>query len=136
VPPKTYPRETTLAPFVREKSGHISVVGRLSDKPARLIVDTGASVSCIHIYIYRNETLGAALSMPITVNGKSIGSSGAKTFFKLDLPAGKHALTSQGDTSKLELVTEAGKLYFVWQEVKMGFFSVCVRRSRLDDGGG
>jgi Protein of unknown function (DUF2846) len=75
------------------------------------------------VYVYRNEMLGAALSMPVTVNGKLIGATGAKTFFKLDLPAGKHTLTSQGDTSKLELVTEAGKLYFVWQEVKMGGFS-------------
>ncbi|MFD2450853.1 DUF2846 domain-containing protein [Ideonella paludis] len=75
------------------------------------------------VYVYRNETLGAALSMPVTVNGKLAGATGPNSFFKFDLPAGSHTLTSQGDTSKLTLQTEAGKLYFVWQEVKMGMMS-------------
>lgn len=75
------------------------------------------------VYVYRNETLGAALSMPVTVNGKLAGETGPNSFFKFDLPAGSHTLTSQGDTSKLTLQTEAGKLYFVWQEVKMGVMS-------------
>ena len=45
---KSQPRETVLLPFFREKSRHISVVARLSGKPAKLIVDTGAGVTCIH----------------------------------------------------------------------------------------
>ena len=42
-------REVSLVPFVREKSGHISVVARLSGKQARLLVDTGAGGTCIHV---------------------------------------------------------------------------------------
>lgn len=75
------------------------------------------------VYVYRNETLGAALSMPVTVDGKLAGSTGPHSFFKFDLPAGTHQITSQGDESKLALTTEVGKLYYVWQEVKMGVFS-------------
>ncbi len=75
------------------------------------------------VYLYRNETLGAALSMPVTVNGKLAGNTGANSYFKFDLPAGKHAFTSQGDGSKLDLATENGKIYYVWQEVKMGMMS-------------
>lgn len=75
------------------------------------------------VYVYRNETLGAALSMPVTVNGKLAGSTGPNSYFKFDLPAGKHTITSQGDASKLDLTVEAGKIYYVWQEVKMGFVS-------------
>ncbi|RZI82971.1 MAG: DUF2846 domain-containing protein [Rubrivivax sp.] len=75
------------------------------------------------VYVYRNETMGAALSMPVTVDGKLAGNTGPHSFFKFDLPAGKHTFTSQGTESKLDVVTEAGKLYFVWQEVKMGAFS-------------
>jgi Protein of unknown function (DUF2846) len=75
------------------------------------------------VYVYRNESLGALVQMPLTVNGKLAGSTGAFTFFRFELPPGKHTLTSQGDTSKLELATEAGQSYFVWQEVKMGVFS-------------
>ncbi len=75
------------------------------------------------VYVYRNETLGAALSMPVTVDGKLAGTTGANSFFKFDLPAGKHTITSQGNKSVLELSTENNKIYYVWQEVKMGAFS-------------
>ena len=75
------------------------------------------------VYVYRNETFGAALSMPVTVDGKLAGETGPHSFFKFDLPAGPHLITSQGNESKITVNTEAGKLYFVWQEVKMGAFS-------------
>lgn len=75
------------------------------------------------VYVYRNETMGAALSMPVTVDGKMAGSTGPHSFFKFDLPAGSHKITSQGKESELTVTTQAGKLYFVWQEVKMGAFS-------------
>ena len=81
------------------------------------------SATVSQVYVYRNETLGAALSMPVTVDGKLAGSTGPHSFFKFDLPAGEHKLTSQGAESQLTLVTELGKLYYVWQEVKMGAFS-------------
>ncbi len=75
------------------------------------------------VYVYRNETLGAALSMPVTVDGKTAGNTGPKSYFKFNLPAGKHTLTSQGDKSVLDINTENGKIYYVWQEVKMGVMS-------------
>ena len=75
------------------------------------------------VYVYRNETLGAALSMPVTVNGKLAGSTGPNSFFKFDLPEGHHTITSQGDKSVLELDTKNNEIYYVWQEVKMGAFS-------------
>jgi hypothetical protein len=76
-----------------------------------------------HVYVYRNEILGAALSMPVTVNGFLAGMSGPKSFFKFDLAPGQYIFTSQGDISKLTIITEPSKNYFVWQEVKMGFWS-------------
>ncbi len=75
------------------------------------------------VYVYRNETLGAALSMPVTVDGKLAGTTGPNSFFKFDLPAGEHKFTSQGTESQLTVSTEVGKLYYVWQEVKMGVMS-------------
>jgi len=82
---------------------------------------TNAAVS--QVYVYRSETMGAAISMPVTVDGKTAGSTGPHSFFKFDLPAGTHTITSQGKESSLSVTTQAGKLYFVWQEVKMGAFS-------------
>ncbi len=82
-----------------------------------------ASAERAQVYVYRNEVLGAALSMPVTVDGKLAGKTGPKSFFKFDLPAGKHTLTSQGKESQLDLNVENGKIYYVWQEVKMGVMS-------------
>lgn len=75
------------------------------------------------VYVYRNETLGAAISMPVTIDGKFAGNTGPHSFFRFELPAGEHVITSQGNESRLTLTTEAGQLYYVWQEVKMGAFS-------------
>jgi len=82
-----------------------------------------ANPSVSQVYVYRNETFGAALSMPVSVNGKLAGSTGPRSYFKFDLPAGKHVITSQGEGSRHEMNTEAGKIYYVWQEVKMGMLS-------------
>jgi Protein of unknown function (DUF2846) len=91
-----------------------------ADKSAKQFTAVpGASV----VYVYRNESLGAALSMPVTVNGKLVGTTGARSYVRMELTAGTHNLTSQGDGSKLAVSTEPGKVYYVWQEVKMGLMS-------------
>jgi Protein of unknown function (DUF2846) len=72
------------------------------------------------VYVYRNETLGAAVPMALAVNGKQVATTAAKTFVRLELPAGTHLITSQGDKSQLSLEVQTGKVYYVWQEVKMG----------------
>jgi hypothetical protein len=59
----------------------------------------------------------------VTVDGKLAGTTGPNSYFKFDLPAGEHKFTSQGDGSQIAVKTELAKLYFVWQEVKMGAFS-------------
>jgi hypothetical protein len=46
--------------------------------------------SLAQVYIYRNETFGAALFMPVTVDGKLAGKTRQKSFLKMGLPAGKH----------------------------------------------
>lgn len=84
------------------------------------------------VYVYRNETFGAAISMPVTVNGKMAGATGPNSFFKFNLPAGSHKLTSQVDESVLDLTTENGEIYYVWQEVKMGAFSAGSKLQSVD----
>lgn len=75
------------------------------------------------VYIYRNETLGAAIKMEVAVDRKPVGQTAAHTYFRLVLPPGRHVIVSQGDTEKA-LVFEAkpDQVYYVWQEVKMGIF--------------
>ncbi len=82
-----------------------------------------------NIYVYRNEFFGAAISMPVTLDGQKVGATGADTYLKLTTTAGKHIITSEAEnTDILELTTLANRNYFVWQEVKMGVISA---RSKL-----
>ncbi len=75
------------------------------------------------LYIYRNETFGAAIPMTVSVNGKALGQTAAQTYFRLNLSPGKYNVESHAENvSNLPLTTEAGKNYFVWQEVKMGMW--------------
>ncbi|MGH8506345.1 MAG: DUF2846 domain-containing protein [Stenotrophobium sp.] len=60
------------------------------------------------VYVYRNETFGAAIKMDVAVDNKLVGQTAAHTYFRLVLPPGQHVLTSQGDTQKgLTLDTQA-----------------------------
>lgn len=88
------------------------------------------------VYVYRNEYLGGAFSMPVTVNGKLAGETGPKSFFKFNLKPGEYKITSQEDTSSLTINTKPGKNYFVWQEVKMGFFGANSKLQLVDDATG
>ncbi len=82
-----------------------------------------------NIYVYRNEFFGAAVSMPVTLDGENVGSTGANTYLKLRTNPGRHVITSKAETiHTLKLTTKANKNYFVWQEVKMGVISA---RSKL-----
>ncbi|MFC5519318.1 DUF2846 domain-containing protein [Polaromonas jejuensis] len=76
------------------------------------------------LYIYRNESFGAAIPMTVSVNGKVLGQTAAKTYFRLNVVPGKYSVESHSENvSSLPLSVEAGKNYFVWQEVKMGMWT-------------
>lgn len=73
------------------------------------------------IYIYRNESMGAAVGMNVTVDGYLLGKTGAHTYLYKEVPPGKHVITSAAEnTDSIEITTAPGKLYYIWQEVKMG----------------
>ena len=72
-------------------------------------------------YIYRNEFLGGGIRMDVQVDGKPIGKTGPKTYFAFNLEPGTHTIVSSAENdSMLQVNAEAGKAYYVWQEVKMG----------------
>jgi hypothetical protein len=88
-----------------------------------------------NVYVYRDQYLGAAVRMAITVDGKEIGITRGKTYLVLPLESGQHTLVSQGQTKfPLTLVVAAGKNYFVRQQVTHNFFSFTYHsRLRLVD---
>lgn len=90
-----------------------------------------------NIYVYRNESLGAAVKMPIALDGRLVGDTAAKTYLLLEVPPGEHTLVSKTENdSVLPVATVAGKNYFVWQEVKMGMFAARSALKLVDEEAG
>lgn len=89
------------------------------------------------LYIYRNESFGGAVPMGVTVNGRSLGQTGAKSYFKLDLLPGRYTVESQAENvMTLPVEVEAGKLSYVWQEVKMGVWMARSLLQQVDEAKG
>jgi hypothetical protein len=76
------------------------------------------------VYVYRDELLGAAIKMPVKVDDLVAGQTGPKSFLQLALSPGHHTIASLTEKdATVSLDVEAGKTYYVWQEVKMGLMS-------------
>ena len=86
------------------------------------------------LYIYRNENFGGAIRMDVEVDGKPVGQTAAKTYFYKEVAPGKHTVTSKSEnTDTLEVETVAGKLYYIWQEVKMGLLYARTKLSLVSE---
>ena len=86
------------------------------------------------IYVYRNESLGGAVKIPITLDGKVVGSTASKTYFALDVPPGSHDVGCIGETSSnLKVDVAAGKSVYVWQEMKMGMWAASCAMNSVDE---
>ena len=73
------------------------------------------------VYVYRNEVMGAAVKMPVLIDNQSVGDTTSKTYIEKDLQPGPHTITSKTEKdSTITIDMLAGKIYYVWQEVKMG----------------
>ncbi len=77
------------------------------------------------IYVYRNETMGAAIRMPVTMNGQMVGQTAANTYLYKEVEPGKVKIESltEGKENKLEVDAKPGTLVYIWQEVKMGMWT-------------
>ena len=89
------------------------------------------------LYVYRNENFGAAIPMTVSVNGKTLGQTAAQTYFRLNIMPGQYTVESYTENvSSLPLSVEAGKNYFVWQEVKMGMWAARSMLQQVDESTG
>ena len=90
-----------------------------------------------NIYVYRNETFGAALKMPVALDGKLVGDTASKTYLLLQVDPGPHTVVSKTENdSTVTLNTVAGRNYFLWQEVKMGMISGRSNLQEVDEATG
>jgi len=90
-----------------------------ADKAAKaFLVPPGKS----RIYVYRNEYLGGAVTINVLLDDRNMGQTVAKSYLVADVDPGPHKIVSIAENQDLlELTTLGGRIYYVWQEVKMGF---------------
>jgi hypothetical protein len=75
------------------------------------------------VYVYRNETMGAAIKLHVLMDGQYLGETASKTYFYVEVPPGKHTVTGKAENeSVVTFDAIAGRLYYIWQEIKMGLF--------------
>lgn len=90
-----------------------------------------------NIYIYRNETFGAAIKMPVALDGKLVGDTASKTYLLLEVAPGPHTVVSKTENdSSVTLDAVAGHNYFLWQEVKMGLMQARSDLKEVDEATG
>jgi Protein of unknown function (DUF2846) len=86
------------------------------------------------LYVYRSESLGGAIKMPILLDNKLLGDTGPKTYHYKQIDPGTHKLVSKTENdAELDLNAEAGKIYYVWQEVKMGMWAARSKLQLVDE---
>jgi hypothetical protein len=74
------------------------------------------------VYVYRNEGFGGAVTMNVFLDDRNMGQTVAKSYLVAEVAPGPHKLTSTAENQDtLEFTTDAGRIYYIWQEVKMGF---------------
>lgn len=89
------------------------------------------------VYVYRNESMGAAVKMDVEIDGKPVGQTGAKTFLYKEVAPGKHTITSKAEnTDSVEIDAKPGTLHYVWQEVKMGVLYARTKLHLVDEAEG
>jgi hypothetical protein len=87
-----------------------------------------------NIYVYRNETFGAAIKMPLLLDNQSIGDTGPHTYAFKQVAPGRHTIISKTENdAHIDLDVQAGNTYYVWQEVKMGAFAARSALHLVDD---
>lgn len=89
------------------------------------------------VYIYRNESMGAAIKMNVELDGQSIGQTAANTYLYKEVAPGKHTFTSKAENdSSVEIDAAPGTLLYLWQEVKMGILGARSKLQPVDQAQG
>jgi hypothetical protein len=75
------------------------------------------------IYIYRDSSPKAGVSMDLWIDGQPLGRTAPTTHVYLEINPGRHTIVSKAsNVDTLFLNAEPGKTYFVFQEASMGTY--------------
>lgn len=86
------------------------------------------------VYILRPSTYGALIKMGVRLDGVHIGATKARTYVYTMMTPGKHTLMSTSENhATMDITVEAGKTYYVKQEVEMGMVIAETDMELLDE---
>lgn len=89
------------------------------------------------LFIYRNETFGAAIPITVSVNERTIGQTASKTYFRFNVNPGRYKIKAHAENvAELSVDAIAGRNYYIWQEMKMGMWSARANLTQVDDSTG
>jgi len=76
------------------------------------------------VYVYRNETFGAAIKVTVAADDKMLGQTAPYTYYLLRLEPGLHKFSCYAEnTENFSISTKPDQLYFIRQEMKMGMWA-------------
>jgi Protein of unknown function (DUF2846) len=100
----------------------VPMAGADADAKAKTFV--APSDGHANLYIYRSESMGGAIKMPLLLDNMSIGDTGPHTYAVRQVTPGKHTVVSKTEQDvAFDIDAQAGQNYYVWQEVKMGVWA-------------
>lgn len=89
------------------------------------------------LYVLRPSGFGALIKMSVLVDGKHIGATKAENYVYAMIEPGQHLLESHAENnSSMNITVEAGKIYYVRQQVKLGFAYAETGLKQLEDKDG
>lgn len=89
------------------------------------------------VYIYRNSSLGAAVTPTVMVNDKPAGESTAMGFFFIDLPPGPVKVATSTETEhQLTFRLDSGQVRYVRLDVHFGLFVGRIQPQLVDNAEG
>ena len=90
-----------------------------------------------NIYLFRGKTFEPGIPTYIALNGKTQGNTVPNSYFKWEVSPGKYQISAfASNIEQLNFVTEAGKNYFIKQEVIIGASGPQVKLVLVDANNG
>lgn len=84
------------------------------------------------IYIMRPTVIGAAMKIPVSINGQDVGKLGSLKYIKYTVPAGAVSVKAKMENAdEVEIQAEAGKMYYVKMAVVPGIITVRISLKEL-----
>jgi hypothetical protein len=75
------------------------------------------------LYVFRHQLKGALQGVDLVLDGRCLGQTHGRTFYRLELEPGKHSLSGDKKCQEsLEMEVAAGQVYFVEQELLQGMW--------------